>query len=180
MMQEAGGGDWSQLIPSTQHYIHGHHTQVQPLPSYYHPVYLHHQTQHADPQYSMYMMSPPQPSYDASTRPLTPPVYPAKPEMAPPANMHQMVQVPAHQFHQHYIGVQQMQPAPIPNAAAAGGGGNYGYEYSQHMQDQAYYAQQMAASAAPPPPQYQTMTPAAAVMFSQATQIPPDGNQQHS
>ncbi|XP_057786946.1 protein PAL OF QUIRKY-like [Salvia miltiorrhiza] len=151
-----------QFIPTSTHYIH-HHTP-------YYPLYPHHAT--ADPHYPMYLVSPTQPSYDAPTgRPLPPP----KPEMAPPPPiMHQMVQLPAH----HYIGVPQMHPAP----AAAAAGGNYGYEYSHHMQDQAYYAQQMAnASAAPPPPQYQTMTPAAAVMFSQASpQISPDGNQQHS
>ncbi|KAL1563852.1 leucine-rich repeat extensin-like protein 5 [Salvia divinorum] len=174
-------GDWSQqqYIPNT-HYIHHHTPMQQPPPSYY-PVYLHHQSQHAaDPQqYPMYLMSPTpsQPSYDASARS----VYTPQPEM--PLNMHhQIVQVPAHQFQQHYVSVPQMQPAPIANAAAGATGGNYGYDHysSHHMQDQAYYSQQMAAGA-PPPPQYQTMTPAAAVMLSQASaQISPEGNQQHS
>ncbi|KAH6763502.1 hypothetical protein C2S52_020935 [Perilla frutescens var. hirtella] len=178
-----------QYIPNT-HYIHHQHTAM-PVSSYY-PIYVHHQTQQTDQQYPMYMLSPQtptHPSYDAamavSSRTLTPPlppVYPTKNEMAA-ANMHQvggaaagpmLVQVPAHQFQQHYIGVQQM-------PAAAAGGGNYIYEYSHHLQDQGYYAQQVAASSAPPPPQYQTMTPATAVMFSQvSTQVASDSNPQHS
>lgn len=172
---------WSQqqFIPAAHYnYIHHQHTSMAPVSSYY-PIYLHHQpsppqqqTDHN--QYpSVYIMSTaqPNPNYDASTRPLTPPVYPTKPDTAAAT----MVQVPAHQFQQHYI--------VNPNAsAAAGGGGNYGHDqYSPHLtpQDQtAYYGQQVAA---PPPPQYQTMTPAAAVMYSQvSTQISSDSNLQRS
>ncbi|KAI3463761.1 hypothetical protein Pfo_020424 [Paulownia fortunei] len=187
----------------TTHYIQ--HPAV-PMSSYY-PMYLHPQTQQSiqhqtDPQYPMYLLPPltqTQPCYDAhSNRPLTPPpnnmvpykeaippLYPTKHEMA--ANMHPttgtgatpvMVQVPTHQFQQQYIGLSQIPPPAQSNAASAAGA-NYGYEYSHHMQDQVYYAQHLAASA--PPSQYQTMTPAAAVMFSQASsQLPADSNAQQS
>lgn len=174
-MQQQPSDHPPHFIPTT-HYIQ--HTPM-PVSSYY-PMYLHHQTQHTDQQYPMYLLHQTQPSYDASSRPLTPPLPPAYP--AKPADMHQMVvQVPAQQFQQHYIGLQQMPSPSITNAAAAAAttaaaaaGGNYGYEYSHHLQDQAYYA---ASSAPPPLPQYQTMTPATAVMFSQAsTQIPSENN----
>lgn len=181
-----------QFIPSTHHYIQ-HHPAAVPMSSSYYPMYLHPQTQHTDPQqYPMYFLPPltdqtHQPSYDApivaSSRPLTPPVYPTKPE-----NTHQMgstgmlVQVPAHQYQQqHYIniGLSQIPPPPQSNAASASAAGaNYGYEYSHHhMQDQAAY---YAASA--PTPQYHTMNPAAAVMFSQASsqQLPADTTAQQS
>ncbi|KAK4409582.1 hypothetical protein Sango_0031200 [Sesamum angolense] len=180
-------------------------------PIYLHPQTQQSVQHQADPQYPMYLLPPlnqTQPCYDASvvasSRPLTPPpnnmvpyketvstLYPTKPEMA--ANMYQtagagptplLVQVPTHQFQQQFVGLSQIPPTPQSGAVSAASAvvPNYGYEYTHHMQDQVYYAQHLAASAAPPPPpQYQTMTPAAAVMLSQAqTQLTADSAAQQS
>lgn len=176
---------WSQqqFIPAA-HYIHHQNTSMAPVSSYY-PMCFHHQpplqqTDHNS--YPIYIMSSTQPNYDASSRPLTPPplpqVYTTKQDVAT-TNLGSatatpiMVQVPGHQFQQHYI--------VNPNTSAAVGGGNYGYEqYSHHLtQDQAaYYGQQVAA---PPPPQYQTITPATAMMYTQvSTQNSSDNNLQQS
>ncbi|KAL8483162.1 hypothetical protein ACS0TY_026008 [Phlomoides rotata] len=145
-----------QFIPNT-HYIS----------SYYPTMYLHPQTQQSDPQmqYPMYV--------DVATM---------KPEMGAASMQQVMVQVPAgHQFQQqqqqHYIGVSQIPPPSVQYSSNLGTS-NYGYEYSPH---QGYYAQQLATSAPPPPSQYQTMTPAAALMFSQhaSAQLPPDNSTAH-
>ncbi|KAK4426716.1 hypothetical protein Salat_1440300 [Sesamum alatum] len=192
------------------HYIH-HPPAVPMssyYPVYLHPQTQQSVQHQADQQYPMYLLPPlnqTQPCYDASvvasSRPLTPPpnnmvpyketvsnLYPTKPEMA--GNMYQtagagpgpvLVQVPTHQFQQQFVGLSQIPPPSQSNAASAVVP-NYGYEYTHHMQDQVYYAQHLAASAAPPPPpQYQTMTPAAAVMLSQAqTQLASDSGAQQS
>ncbi|KAL3824803.1 hypothetical protein ACJIZ3_020832 [Penstemon smallii] len=165
--------------------------------------------QQTDPQYAMYFMPPnaqqTQTWHDAPisapTRPLTPPpnnpmvqyteagqpMYQSKPEMA--ANMYstaagtgsaagQMwVQVPAHQYQQQqYIGLPQMPPQAQAHIPA--GNANYGYEYSPSMQDQVYYSQHQGTTAIPPS-QYQTISPADAMMLSQASgQHPSDSTAQ--
>ncbi|KAK9067835.1 hypothetical protein SSX86_011946 [Deinandra increscens subsp. villosa] len=71
-----------------------------------------------------------------------------------------MIQVPSNQFQQHYMNVSQMShlpPTPMP-------GSNAGYEYAAHPgQDPVYYH----SVAAPVASQYQTMTPASAMVLTQ-------------
>ncbi|PIN17884.1 hypothetical protein CDL12_09457 [Handroanthus impetiginosus] len=174
-------------VQQNQQFIHPNTPYIQhppmPISSYYpHPMYL--QQHHTDhPQYPMYLLPPltqNQPSYDApmvpSARPLTPPVYPSKPEMYPTGATGAtpvLVQVPPHHFQQQYINLSQIPPPPQTNATVVSAPGvNYGYEYSHHVQDQGYY------STAPPPPHYQSLSPAAAVMLSQATSTVADNASQ--
>ncbi|KAJ8550885.1 hypothetical protein K7X08_000255 [Anisodus acutangulus] len=61
---------------------------------------------------------------------------------------------------------QEQQAPPSSQLEAAVSNANLSYEYSHPTYDQVYYAQHPAP---PLPSQYQTMTPAAAVLFSQAS-----------
>ncbi|XP_071903452.1 uncharacterized protein [Coffea arabica] len=130
----------------------------------------------------------PTPNYVPSTayKEIAPQIYPAKtittkPEV--PANLYRtagtatptLVQVPANQFQQQYYSLSQMPPPSqsIPGVSASVT--NYGYEYAHPTHDQAYYAQHPTATL----PQYQTISPAAAIMLSQtSTQLATDDTSQ--
>ncbi|XP_028788411.1 flocculation protein FLO11-like [Neltuma alba] len=158
---------------------------------------------HAQP-YNMTMQA--DPNVMASSRPLisqsvagTPPVYPTKPATpsmpevaaqtvykAPVPPTPAFVQMPSGQYQQQqYVGVPQIhhQPQSITVASSAASApvpattSNYGYDYGGPAQEQAYYIQQQQT--APLPSQYQSMTPAAAAAFSDASkQFPGESIQQ--
>ncbi|PWA76358.1 Phox/Bem1p [Artemisia annua] len=108
----------------------------------------------------------------------TPPLYPTKnaipmstkPDMVPnplytTAAPGGMIQVPSNQFPQQYMNVSQMPHHP-PTHLPTSNGGTYGYEYAHPTQDNAYYSQHHPV-AAPLPSQYQSMTPASAMLLAQ-------------
>lgn len=130
----------------------------------------------------------PIPNFVPSTayKEIAPQIYSAKtaatkPEV--PANLYRtagtatptLVQVPANQFQQQYYGLSQMPPPAQSIPAVSASATNYGYEYAHPTHDQAYYAQHPTATL----PQYQTISPAAAVMLSQtSTQLATDNTSQ--
>ncbi|KAM7482969.1 hypothetical protein LguiB_007552 [Lonicera macranthoides] len=71
----------------------------------------------------------------------------------------------SNQFQHQYVNLSNQMVHP-PQTSAGGGGGNYGYEYTHPTNEQVYYTQH---SVAPVAPQYQTMSPATAVLLSQAS-----------
>ncbi|KVI04432.1 extensin-3-like [Cynara cardunculus var. scolymus] len=172
------------------HYIHQPPTnQPSPVSSYY-PVYATPPPPQMDHQqyplyylpvsqnhpYSMQMQSnPPDTTANPTTvtsSATTPPLYPTKATI--PLNKSDvvtnslygttnpgMIQVPNNQFQQQYVNLSQIPqshhpPTPMPITS---NGGNYGYEYAHPTQDQVYYS----------PSQYQTMTPASAMLLAQAS-----------
>ncbi|KAK9279002.1 hypothetical protein L1049_028584 [Liquidambar formosana] len=137
--------------------------------------------------------TPPNPalvSHAAAYKETLPPIYPTKtatsgaiPEMAA-ASVYQtvttanqtLVQVPSNQFQQQYLGFSQMHHPSQSIAPASVAAANYAFEYAHPAHDQVYYTQHPAATL---PPQYQTLTPAAAVVLSEAsTQLPTDNVKQ--
>lgn len=107
---------------------------------------------------------------------MMPPMYPAKtatPKPELPGNLYRttataaptLVQVPPNQFQQQYYGLSQMPPQSQQIPASSTSTANYGYEYAHPTHDHPYYAQHPAT----PMPQYQSMTPAAAVLLSQGS-----------
>ncbi|PWA86384.1 Phox/Bem1p [Artemisia annua] len=108
----------------------------------------------------------------------TPPLYPTKnaipmstkPDMVPnplytTAAPGGMIQVPSNQFPQQYMNVSQIPHHP-PTHLPTSNGGTYGYEYAHSTQDNAYYSQHHPV-AAPLTSQYQSMTPASAMLLAQ-------------
>ncbi|CAK7349675.1 unnamed protein product [Dovyalis caffra] len=181
-------------VPMTSYYpVYASPSQQPPLPiDHQYPVYL---MQVNQPQQYMSMqtnmvdttavvatshpVTPPTAAYMDSH----PPIYPtktgatsAKPEMAAPVyrtavpSTHPLVQVPANQFQQQYVGYSQMQhpsqSIALPPAAAAAA--NYAYsEYANATHDQVYYTP--SPQVAPLRPQYQSMNPAAVVALADAS-----------
>ncbi|KAK6921225.1 PB1 domain [Dillenia turbinata] len=87
----------------------------------------------------------------------------------------QLVQVPSNQFQQPYIGLTQLQH-PVQSAVAASNT-NYGYEYAHPAHEQVYHAQTTQTTSLLP--QYQTITPVATIMLTEATaQVPSDNMKQ--
>ncbi|KAI3735921.1 hypothetical protein L6452_15447 [Arctium lappa] len=181
-----------QFYHTQPHYIHQPTTNQPPPPvSSYYPVYaapppppqMDHQQYPVyylpvsqNHPYSMQLQSNPP---DTTVNPLTntssaatPPLYPTKTTI--PLNKSDvvtnslygtttpgMIQISNNQFQQQYVNLSQIPqshhpPTPMPN------GGNYGYEYAHPTQDQVYYS----------PSQYQTMTPASAMLLAQASSAP--------
>ncbi|KAJ0049323.1 hypothetical protein Pint_16554 [Pistacia integerrima] len=137
-------------------------------------------------------LTPPTPTVVAASaayKDSIPPIYPtktatqAKPEM--PASVYRtavtstpaLVQIPANQFQQQYVGYSQLQHPSQSIAVASGAAANYGYEYANPAHEQVYYASHQAA---PLPSQYQSMSPAAAVaaLADASKQMPADGTMQ--
>ncbi|KAI3780412.1 hypothetical protein L2E82_10393 [Cichorium intybus] len=172
-----------QFYQTRPQYIH-HPTanQTPPPGSSYYPVYapppqMDHQQyplyflpMSQNLPYGVQMQSNPT---DATTNPTNipssaavPPLYPTKTavQMTPPPGM---IQIPGNQFQQQYVNVSQMPHHPATPMPASNGG-KYGYEYAHPTQDQVYYSNHHSV-AAPLPSQYQTMTPASAMLLAQAS-----------
>ncbi|KAF8021234.1 hypothetical protein BT93_G1615 [Corymbia citriodora subsp. variegata] len=77
-----------------------------------------------------------------------------------------LVQVPAGQHQQQYVGYSQVHHPSQSVAPSSGAPANYGYEYANPATGQVYYAQHLAP---PLPSQYQTMTGANAVGLPEAS-----------
>ncbi|KAK2647958.1 hypothetical protein Ddye_015447 [Dipteronia dyeriana] len=186
------------------HYIPHQATTSVPIPSYYHPIYpspqqqLHHPNDQQYPVYHVMPITQSQPymsmhssiadtSVAASSRlppaykkDTTPTVYPTKRTAAAPAVIETppppLVQIPGSQFQQQYVaagvGYSQMQH---PSQANYGTYNEYANNIPAHH-DQVYYTTTTQHQApAPLPPQYQTMTPAAVAVFTDASkQLPVD------
>ncbi|KAJ6765034.1 OCTICOSAPEPTIDE/PHOX/BEM1P FAMILY PROTEIN [Salix koriyanagi] len=187
-------------VPMTSYYpVYAPPSQQPHLPmDHQYPVYL---MQVAQPQPYMSMQTNMADTAGASTsRPVAtppanyrdqhPPIYhantvtsSAKPEMATTlyrtvmSPSPQLVQVPANQFQQSYMGYSQIQhPSQSINAAAA----SYAYsEYANSTNDQLYYTP--SAQGSPLPPQFQSMNPAAGVALADdSTQIAADNTMQQN
>lgn len=180
-----------QFYQNRPHFIH-HPTAnqpPQPISSYY-PLYGQPQQQQIDhQQYPLYFLPVSQNHpygiqlqsniSDGATNPTTvassaatPPLYPvktgipmSKPDMVTNSMYGTtnpgMIQVPSNQFQQQFMNVSHHPPTPS-------NGGNYGYEYGHPTQEPVYYSHHQSV-AAPSPSQYQTMTPASAMMLNQTS-----------
>ncbi|KAJ6359141.1 hypothetical protein OIU76_000787 [Salix suchowensis] len=187
-------------VPMTSYYpVYAPPSQQPHLPmDHQYPVYL---MQVAQPQPYMSMQtnmadtagattSRPVATPPANYRDQHPPIYhantvtsSAKPEMATTlyrtvmSPSPQLVQVPANQFQQSYMGYSQIQhPSQSINAAAA----SYAYsEYANSTNDQLYYTP--SAQGSPLPSQFQSMNPAAGVALADdSTQIAADNTMQQN
>ncbi|KAJ6418555.1 hypothetical protein OIU84_001837 [Salix udensis] len=188
-------------VPMTSYYpVYAPPSQQPHLPmDHQYPVYL---MQVAQPQPYMSMQTNMADTAGATTsRPVAPPpanyrdqhppIYhantvtsSAKPEMATTlyrtvmSPSPQLVQVPANQFQQSYMGYSQIQhPSQSINPAAAS------YAYSEYANstnhDQLYYTP--SAQGSPLPPQFQSMNPAAGVALADdSTQIAADNTMQQN
>uniref|UniRef100_A0A6N2KBF9 PB1 domain-containing protein n=1 Tax=Salix viminalis TaxID=40686 RepID=A0A6N2KBF9_SALVM len=190
------------------HFIRHPATNPVPMTSYYPVYAPPSQQPHLpmDHQYPVYLMqvSQPQPYMSMQTNMADtagatpraaldqhPPIYhantvtsSAKPEMATTlyrtvmSPSPQLVQVPANQFQQSYMGYSQIQhPSQSINPAAAS------YAYSEYANstnhDQLYYTP--SAQGSPLPPQFQSMNPAAGVALADdSTQIAADNTMQQN
>ncbi|KAL4573338.1 hypothetical protein LXL04_020139 [Taraxacum kok-saghyz] len=179
--QQLNQDQQQQFYQTRPHYIHHPTPNQQPSPgSSYYPVYapppqMDHQ------QYPLYFLPVSQNHQygmqvhsnnptDTTTNPTAvpssaavPPLYPTKTGV-PLTNSPGMIQLPSNQFQQQYVNVSQIPhhpPTPMPS-------GKYGYEYPHPTQDQVYYSNHHSV-AAPLPSQYQTMTPASAMLLSQVS-----------
>ncbi|CAK9136929.1 unnamed protein product [Ilex paraguariensis] len=133
-------------------------------------------------------LNPPNPASFAAYNETNPPIYPPKtttPTMLEmDANLYRtagtatptMVQVSSQQYQKQYVGLSQMPHPSQSIAVASATTSDYGSEYAHPSHDQMYYAQHAAA---PLPPQYQTMTPASAVLLSQASAQVAADNTEH-
>ncbi|MFS8023955.1 putative PB1 domain-containing protein [Helianthus anomalus] len=165
-----------QFYQPRPHFIQHHTTNQQPQPvSSYYQVYAP-PPQMDNQQYPLYFLPVTQnhpygmqvqSNATETSSATTPPLYPtksvnpiSKPDMygttAP-----SMIPVPNNQF-QQYMNVSHHPPTP------SNGGGKYGYEFVHPTQDPVYYSQHQSV-AAPLPSQYQTMTPASAMLLTQAS-----------
>ncbi|CAH1419380.1 unnamed protein product [Lactuca virosa] len=177
--QQLNQDQQQQFYQTRPHYIHN---QPPPPGSSYYPVYapppqMDHQQYplyflpvSQNHQYGMQMQSNPP---DAATNPTAipssaavPPLYPTKTAVQM-STTPGMIQIPSNQFQQQYVNVSQIPhhpPTPLPNSS----GGKYGYEYAHPTQDQVYYSNHHSV-AAPLPSQYQTMSPASAMLLTQVS-----------
>ncbi|KAJ0106205.1 hypothetical protein Patl1_19209 [Pistacia atlantica] len=137
-------------------------------------------------------LTPPTPTVVAASaayKDSIPPIYPTKTatqaKSETPASVYRtavtstpaLVQIPANQFQQQYVGYSQLQHPSQSIAVASGAAANYGCEYANPAHEQVYYASHQAG---PLPSQYQSMTPAAAVvaLADASKQMPADGTMQ--
>ncbi|XP_023766972.1 uncharacterized protein LOC111915550 [Lactuca sativa] len=174
--QQLNQDQQQQFYQTRPHYIHN---QPPPPGSSYYPVYapppqMDHQQYplyflpvSQNHQYGMQMQSNPP---DAATNPTAipssaavPPLYPTKTAVQM-STTPGMIQIPSNQFQQQYVNVSHHPPTPLPNSS----GGKYGYEYAHPTQDQVYYSNHHSV-AAPLPSQYQTMSPASAMLLTQVS-----------
>ncbi|KAI3795178.1 hypothetical protein L1987_37827 [Smallanthus sonchifolius] len=176
-----------QFYQARPHFIQ--HQQPQPVSSYY-PVYAP-PPQIDNQQYPLYFLPvtqnhpygmPLQSNATDASSAATPPLYPTKTVTKPDTVTNSMygtatptmIQVPSNQFQQQYMNMNVSQiphhpPTPLPIS----NGGKYGYEYAHPTQDPVYYSQHQSV----PPSQYQTMTPASAMLLAQVPLAPESAKQ---